>query len=335
MDEIYDIVQSVVSDTDDPTIPALTFRVWLLGILFSVVLATVNVAFTFRTNFFVSVFVINPNGTKTHTVVFILFQALNPLIALLLAYPLGRFLAWILPRKRFHLPSWLGGLSFTFNPGPFTIKEHALIFIFSATGANPSYALYNIIGQKYLLNQSLSFGWCLVFGLVTNCFGYGIAGLTRKFLVRPSSMIWPTNLSIIMFLRSFHDKEDSTSLATTTVTNSSTKKGSASTKPSTMATAATTKKGGYISWTRAKFFWVAMVLMFIYQFFPSFIAPILGSVSLLCLVAPNNQMAKMMGSARQGMGLLSFSFDWSIISAMTPIASPFWAICNQFVGREY
>ena len=56
LDEVYDIVDAVVSRTDDPNLPALTFRVWFLGIIFGVALAFVNTLFTFRTNIFVSLF---------------------------------------------------------------------------------------------------------------------------------------------------------------------------------------------------------------------------------------------------------------------------------------
>ncbi|KAJ3306314.1 hypothetical protein HDU76_004836, partial [Blyttiomyces sp. JEL0837] len=64
-DEIYDIVDAVVSRTDDPTLPALTFRVWTLGLFWSIVLAVVNTLFTFRTN---------P-------------LSVNPFIGVLLSYP--------------------------------------------------------------------------------------------------------------------------------------------------------------------------------------------------------------------------------------------------------
>ncbi|KAJ1559534.1 Myosin type-2 heavy chain 1, partial [Cladochytrium tenue] len=50
LDEIYDIIDSVVSRTDDPTLAALTLRTWILGIFFGFLYALVNTLFTFRTN---------------------------------------------------------------------------------------------------------------------------------------------------------------------------------------------------------------------------------------------------------------------------------------------
>ncbi|KAJ2587466.1 hypothetical protein IWW49_003462 [Coemansia sp. RSA 1797] len=61
----------------------------------------------------------------------------------------------------------------------------------------------------------------------------------------------------------------------------------------------------------------------------------LSTVSLLCLVAPNNQLANMIGDGKQGLGVLAFSLDWSVFSnafLQSPIATPFWAACNLFVG---
>lgn len=45
----------------------------------------------------------------------------------LFAYPLGKFLAWLMPLKVYHFPRRLGGGTFDLNPGPFNIKENSLI----------------------------------------------------------------------------------------------------------------------------------------------------------------------------------------------------------------
>lgn len=90
-----------VSNTDDPSILVLTFRSWLLGLLFTCILSFVNQFFWYRTS---PLFV----GT---------------LVAQLLTYPLGKAMAKILPYRRFRIFRW----SFTLNPGPFTIKEHCII----------------------------------------------------------------------------------------------------------------------------------------------------------------------------------------------------------------
>jgi hypothetical protein len=50
IDEIYDIVDAVVSRTDDPSLPVFTFRSFVLGTFFAILLSVVNTLFTFRTN---------------------------------------------------------------------------------------------------------------------------------------------------------------------------------------------------------------------------------------------------------------------------------------------
>jgi hypothetical protein len=53
-DDIYDIVDSVVPKTDNPKLPALTFRVFAMGFFFSALISIVNTIFTFKSNNFVS-----------------------------------------------------------------------------------------------------------------------------------------------------------------------------------------------------------------------------------------------------------------------------------------
>lgn len=281
-DDIHDSLDAVLSKTDDPRTPALTFRVWLLGTFFACILASVNTLFTFRTNTFY----------------------VNPFIGVLLSYPLGHLMAKYIPRDRYTL----FGMSFTLNPGPFSLKEHALIYVYVSTASGPAYALYNTVGQRYQLYQSsLSTPICLLFGIITQCFGYGLAGLCRRYLVRPTAMLWPNNLSTIALLNSLHELDG--------------------------------VGGGGGRWTmsRFKFFWVAAGCMAAYQLLPSYFMPILMAVSMLCYVAPSSsspQLTRMLGSAQPGggLGMLSLTFDWSIISLHSPITTPLWALMNQFGG---
>ncbi|KAI8607070.1 OPT oligopeptide transporter protein-domain-containing protein, partial [Chytriomyces sp. MP71] len=174
LDEIYEILDAVVPRTDDVSLPALTFRVWVLGLVFGCLICAANTVFTFRTNTF----------------------TISPFVTVLMAYPCGLFMARALPKG-------------FFNPGPFNYKEHALIYVITSAMASTPYALYNIIGQKYQLYQSdLNLGWCVVFAIVTQCFGYGFAGLTRRYLVRPPTMLWPSNLATIAMLNSLHGNDD-------------------------------------------------------------------------------------------------------------------------------
>lgn len=85
-------VKLTVPETDDPNIPALTFRTWSLGIILCAFLSFVNQFFFFRTA---------P----------ITISAIAGQMASLY---LGRFMAQVLPDKKI--------LGIRINPGPFNIK---------------------------------------------------------------------------------------------------------------------------------------------------------------------------------------------------------------------
>ncbi|KAJ3218187.1 hypothetical protein HDU67_006449 [Dinochytrium kinnereticum] len=268
--DIYDTVDAVVPRHDDPTLPVLTFRVILLGGFFCVALACANTLFTFRTNYFYA----------------------NPFIGVLISYPLAKFMEKVLPKG-------------ILNPGPFNHKEHALIYVACNSGANTAYALYNIVGQKYQLYQeNLTDVWAVLFAINTQIFGYGLAGLCRRYLVRPPSMLWPSNLSVVAMLNSLHESQ--------TLSASSSNPGS-----------------------RFRFFWIVTGIAALWQIVPGYIAPIFTAVSVLCWVAPYTprpDLVRLMGSAQQGYGMGSLSFDWNTISVLSPLTTPLWALINQVLG---
>lgn len=110
-DSPYQEVAANVSNQDDPTLPCLTFRSCILGLLFTCILAFVNQFFTYRT---IPIF-------------------LNMMIAQLLSYPMGKAMASILPHQTLVLPG--GRWRFSLNPGPFSIKEHCIISIMANTAS--------------------------------------------------------------------------------------------------------------------------------------------------------------------------------------------------------
>ncbi|KAJ2380889.1 hypothetical protein GGI05_006156, partial [Coemansia sp. RSA 2603] len=74
---------------------------------------------------------------------------------------------------------------------------------------------------------------------------------------------------------------------------------------------------------------------FVWYFVPGYLLQVLSTISVLCLVAPKSHLANLIGDGKQGLGVLSFSLDWSVFSNAflnSPIATPFWAACNLFVG---
>ncbi|RUS20908.1 OPT family small oligopeptide transporter [Endogone sp. FLAS-F59071] len=166
-------VRATVSNTDDYTLPVMTFRFWLLGILFTIGLSFINQFFWFR------------DSPIT----------LTPLVVQLLTFPLGRFLEKIIPIHPF------------FNPGPFNMKEHVLITTMANCCYQTAYAIDIITVQKMYYGQDIGWGGGLLLVLTTQLLGYGMAGVLRPYLVWPSAMVWPINLVNVALFRSFHVPE--------------------------------------------------------------------------------------------------------------------------------
>ncbi|CAL0307276.1 unnamed protein product [Lupinus luteus] len=178
-------VALVVPETDDPTLPVMTFRAWFLGITSCIILIFLNTFFTFR--------------TQPLSISAILMQ-----IAVL---PIGRFLASVLPTKEYNLL----GYRFSLNPGPFNMKEHVIITIFAncgvSTGGGDAYSIGAITVMKAYYKQTLSFLLALVIVLTTQMIGYGWAGILRRYLVDPVEMWWPSNLAQVSLFRALHERE--------------------------------------------------------------------------------------------------------------------------------
>ena len=92
-------MRSAVANTDDFDMPVSTFRTWVLGLIFAIIMPGLNQFFFFR------------------------FPAvqISPIAAQLLVFPFGRAAAAF-------LPNWtIFGVRL--NPGPFTVKEHVLVTV--------------------------------------------------------------------------------------------------------------------------------------------------------------------------------------------------------------
>nr|KYP73486.1 Oligopeptide transporter 1 [Cajanus cajan] len=269
-------VRLTVPITDDPTQPALTFRTWTLGLASCIILSFVNQFFGYRT-----------------TPLFV-----SSVSAQIVSLPLGKFMAATLPTKAFRLPftKW----SFSFNPGPFNLKEHALITIFASAGSSGVYAINIITIVKAFYHRSIHPLAAFLLALSTQMLGYGWAGIFRKFLVDSPYMWWPSNLVQVSLFRAFHEKEK---------------------RP----------KGGN---TRLQFFFLVFVASFAYYVIPGYLFQAISTISLVCLIWKNSIVAQQIGSGMKGLGIGSFGLDWNTVAGFlgSPLASPGFAIINTLVG---
>ncbi|KAJ3141976.1 hypothetical protein HK100_004457 [Physocladia obscura] len=279
--DIIDRLDFIVPQTDDPSIPTLTFRAVLLGTLWGAGLSFANTLLAFRT----SAFSVGAN------------------IAVILSYPMGVFLASVLP-------------SGILNPGPFTVKEHVLIYIMASCSSQP-YGIDNVVSQAMptlMNNTNITFAHAFGFIFVTQFIGYGLSGLTRRFLVKPTAMWWPGNLSAIAIFSSFHKVD-------------------------------LPVEGERYKISRYVVFWFAFAGMFVYTWLPEFFMPVLQTVSTLCLFAgvginssgTPNVAGKMttfnavISSTTNGVGMLGMTFDWNYVGSAY-LTSPFWAVLANIGG---
>ncbi|KAF2299338.1 hypothetical protein GH714_031630 [Hevea brasiliensis] len=125
-------VELTVPKTDDPNMPVLTFRMWVLGLASCVILAIVNQFFWYRTQPMV----------------------ITSISAQIAVVPLGHLMAKTLPKRMmFQGTKW----EFSLNPGPFNVKEHVLITIFANAGAGTVYATHVLSAVKLFYKRQLTF----------------------------------------------------------------------------------------------------------------------------------------------------------------------------------
>ena len=91
-------------------------------------------------------------------------------------------------------------------------------------------------------------------------------------------------------------------------------------------------KGVFLQRKRRIFFWSVLVGIFVWEWFPEYIAPTLTGVSIFCLAAQRSPwVTRIFGGAagNEGLGLFALSLDWNYVgsgggaigSLFTPLAT--------------
>ncbi|KDQ13233.1 hypothetical protein BOTBODRAFT_66951 [Botryobasidium botryosum FD-172 SS1] len=285
-DSPYPEVRASVSNIDDPEMPVSTFRMWFIGLVLCILASGMNMFFTFR--------------YPAPSVV--------PMVLLLVAHPIGKFMAFSLPIRTWRLPRWLGGYEFSLNPGPFNIKEHVLIFIMANVATPSSYAINTLVVSRLFYDVRQGVGFSITLVLATQLTGFGLAGTCRRFLVWPASMIWPQNLVACTLLNTLHAEDDDED-----VTGGS--------------------GGGKRGITRYKFFVVVGLAAFFWNFLPSFLFQALSTFSWICWFTPDNVVVNQLFGSASGLGMGILTFDWNQIEFIgSPLMVPWWAEVHIFLG---
>lgn len=267
-DSPYPEVRAAVPSTDDPLLPQNTIRMWTLGLIMTTIGCALNMLFSLHSPSIV----------------------LTTFVTSILAWPLGKAWERFIPDVRVF--GKYGGPSL--NPGPFNLKEHALITIMGnvSFGGGNAYATDILLAMNNFYHKNFGWGFNLLAIWSTQCIGFAMAGLAKDVLVTPASMVWPSNLVTCTFLTNLHVNENH-------------------------------KANG---WTisRLKFFFLIFVVGFVYYWFPGFIFQALSYFAWVTWIKPNNVIVNQVFGASTGLGIIPLTFDWNQIAGYvgSPLIPP-------------
>ncbi|KAK7055245.1 OPT oligopeptide transporter protein-domain-containing protein [Favolaschia claudopus] len=243
---------------------------WFLGITLTILLPGVDQVFEYRAP---SVFI-------------------TGIVGQLISLPLGKMLEWVLPTKQFKTRGYV----WSFNPGPFNIKEHVCITVMINVAYIGAYATDVLATQQMFFNQHLPYSYQILLILGTQIFGFSLGGMLRQYVVWPSSMIWPSalvNSALFNTLHKNYGKRDR----------------------------------GHM--TRERFFLIACACSFVWYWFPGYLFTALSVFNWICWIAPNNVKVNAVFGSLSGMGMSVITFDWSMISFIgSPVVTPLRTSCS-------
>lgn len=178
-------------------------------------------------------------------------------------------------------------------------------------GCNVPYTNYivwtQVLPQFFNQQYARQFSYQILIALSTNFIGYGLAGICRRFLVYPSSCVWPASLSTIALNASFHTEEN-------------------------IPVPGPFKK--LYTMSRLKFFLIVFTAMFFYFFIPNYLFGAFQYFNWMTWIAPNNVALSAITGGNSGLGFNPLpTFDWNILSyAGDPLVIPWLSMLNQFYG---
>ncbi|KAK9371502.1 OPT oligopeptide transporter protein-domain-containing protein [Lipomyces chichibuensis] len=275
----YPEVRAVCKPVDDPTIPAETLRAYLIGIFWVACASFINQLFNFR----------RP------------YLYLNSTVIQILVYPTGKLCERILPRATVNI----FGKRFSLNNGPWTFKEQMFVTTMTNVGAGSSNFTNYVVVLKLPMFFGLNFigfGFMFLMNVSSQFFGFGVAGLLRRWVIYPTKAVWPTILPTLQLNKTLLLPE--------------------------------TKKNIH-GWTisKYKFFFITFTCMFFYFFIPDYLFPALSTFNWITWIAPKNKILAFVTGSNIGMGFNPWpTFDWSVISYSSPLVLPFFSNANRYFG---
>ncbi|KAJ2987653.1 hypothetical protein NUW58_g4385 [Xylaria curta] len=272
-DSPYEEVRAAVRNFDED-LPCSTIRAWTIGLSLTFVGAALNTLFSLRA----------PS------------IGIGPLIAQIVAWVMGRMWEKVVPEKRITF----FGVTCDLNPGPFNIKEHSIIVVMASVSFSVAYATDVLLAQLVFYKQDFGIIFQLLTVVSTQSLGYGIAGIMRKFLVYPASMIWPATLVSIALMNAMYETNQ-------------------------------VNDPKIIGGSMSRYMWFGLVTLVscVYYFIPGFLAQFLSVTAVATWVAPQNAVVNQLFGGITGISLIPITFDWTQGS---PLIVPWRAIANTLIG---
>lgn len=118
------------------------------------------------------------------------------------------------------------------------MKEHVAITIFASTAAESALAISIFAADSLYYNISPNVGVGIFTLIGSQLIGYGLGGVMRAFLVYPTYIVFPNLLPTVQLFDALHRG-----------------------------------KGIFSQKKRVTFFWAVFVAIFVWEWFPEYIAP--------------------------------------------------------------
>ncbi|KAA1073318.1 hypothetical protein PGT21_008224 [Puccinia graminis f. sp. tritici] len=184
------------------------------------------------------------------------------------------------------------------NPGPLDTKETVFSVIMAASASAGVLGVEVIAAQDVMFEKRMSMIVSIMTLLSSQLIGYGIAGLLRPILVYPAEIIYPGVLPVVALFQSMSSQSQTTVKQMT-------------------------------------FFKKAISAISLYEIIPTYLAPALSAVSIWCLTLPKvPAITNLFGGSlpAEGMGLMAFSGDWTLVGSHSPLFVPLLAQMTDWLA---
>lgn len=297
-------VRQTVELCDDSTVPVVTFRFFVLATIFVIPGAFIDTVNQFRTTL------------ALYSIFFVQIAA----------HWAGELMARHLPARTVGRGRFL----FSLNPGPWSIKETAIVTIAAKSGATGNLATNALsmvevyFGTRVPAAAAVGFMAAIVF------VGYSYAAIARSMVLYDPQFPWPLALMQSALLRS----QAGAGEGGATESDSDRAEGDA---PGGDGADRLKNRKGPSTKTHSNVknhmsvFFVAAAALCAWQMLPEFFFPMTSSIAILCYLAPHNAAANFVGLGLGGMGVLNFSLDWANITSEI-LLYPYWLQVVQFAG---